>query len=44
MMIEVGQVFVIDYTRMDGTVERQYLRSDGNVWQGMLVTQQFEIE
>ena len=44
MMIEVGQVFVIDYTRMDSTVERQYLRSDGNEWKGMLITQQFEIE
>lgn len=36
--VEEGQVFVIDYTREDGTVERQFFRSDGDVWQGMLTT------
>ena len=32
MEIEVGQVFVIDYTTYDGTVERKFFRSDGKYW------------
>ena len=43
MLIEEGQVFVIDYVKKDGTVERKYYRSDGDVWQGMLVTQAFRV-
>jgi hypothetical protein len=38
--VEVGQVFVIDYTAPDGAIERQYLRADGNYWRGMPITQQ----
>ena len=39
--IEAGQVFVIDYTRKDGTSERKYYRSDGEVWNGMDCTTEF---
>ena len=40
--IATGQVFVIDYTKPDQTVERMYYRSDGGTWQGELATEQFE--
>lgn len=39
--LEAGQVYVIDYTAADGTVERHFYRSDGNVWQGMATTEEF---
>lgn len=39
MQIEVGQIFVIDYTKTDGTVERLYYRSDGNMWNNQLTTE-----
>jgi hypothetical protein len=42
MPIETGQVFVIDYTKSDGSVIRMYYRSDGNEWNGQPVTEQFE--
>ncbi|WP_342420525.1 hypothetical protein [Paenibacillus sp. FSL E2-0178] len=41
MLIEKGQVFVINYTRTDGSVEREYHLSNGNIWEGMHSTQQF---
>ncbi|KHL96283.1 hypothetical protein QW71_08295 [Paenibacillus sp. IHB B 3415] len=41
MLIETGQVFVISYTRTDGSVEREYHLSNGKVWEGMHSTQQF---
>lgn len=44
MLIEIGQVFVIDYTKNDGTIERMYYRSDGNEWNGMQSTEQFVLE
>lgn len=44
MPVEEGQVFVIDYTRPDGTVERMYLRSDGYIWEGEPSTQAFTPE
>lgn len=35
MQVEAGQVFVIDYTKIDGSIERTFLRSDrGDVWEG----------
>lgn len=43
MQIEVGQVIVIDYTKNDGSVERRYYRSDGNVWSGFPTTEEFTI-
>ena len=44
MAVETGQVFVIDYTKTDGSVESMYFRSDGNTWQGAPVTEEFVIE
>ena len=41
MDMETGQVFVIDYTAKDGSVTRQYYRSDGVVWEGMTSTSEF---
>jgi hypothetical protein len=44
MNIEIGQVFVIDRHRNDGTVERVYFRSDGDVWENMTSTREFWLE
>lgn len=41
MPVEAGQVFVIKYTMTDGSVVTEYLRSDGNTWQGMPTTEAF---
>ncbi len=41
MLIETGQVFVIDYTKTDGSVVRMYYRSDGHVWDSMPSTEEF---
>lgn len=42
--VETGQVFVIDYTKTDGSVERKYYRADGREWQGRPITEQFLLE
>ena len=42
--IDVGQVYVIDYTLKDGSVERGYYRSDGDMHNGMLNTHEFVVE
>ena len=44
MEIETGQIFVIDYTKMDGSIVREYHRSDGNTWQGAPATEEFLID
>lgn len=44
MEVETGQVFVIEYTKADGSVVREYHRSDGNTWQGSLATEEFSID
>lgn len=44
MAVEEKQVFVIDYMKTDGSVVREYYRSDGNSWNGSPVTEQFMIE
>lgn len=43
MLIETGQVFVIDYTKTDHSVVRRYYRSDGYVWNGMPSTVAFTV-
>ena len=43
MEIEKGQVFVIDYTRDDGTIERRFYRSDGDIWHGKPTTVGFMV-
>jgi hypothetical protein len=44
MLIETGQVFVINYTKTDGSILRRYYRSDGSVWNNMLTTEEFTVE
>lgn len=45
MLIEAGQVFVIDYTKNNGAIKREYLRSDdGYVWNNLPSTAEFTIE
>ena len=44
MQIKIEQVFVIDFTKTDGSVSRNYYRSDGVVWEGMLITAEFIVE
>lgn len=44
MLIETGQVFVIDYTKTDGSVIRKYYRSDGYVWNNMPSTEEVIVE
>lgn len=39
--IEVGQIFMIDYYKLDGEVERKYYISNGTIWNNMLCTQEF---
>ena len=38
MDVQVGQVFVIDYHRKDGVVERKYYIADGAVWNNLPCT------
>ena len=44
MLVEVGQVFVIDYGKTDGSVTRTVHISDGALWQDMPSTEEVEVE
>ncbi|WP_091065072.1 hypothetical protein [Paenibacillus sp. NFR01] len=45
MLIGTGQVFVIRYTKTDGSVDQEYYLSNGHVWNGgMYATQQFQAD
>lgn len=44
MLIEAGQVFVVDYAKTDGSVVRWYFRADGRMWNGRPTTEAFTIE
>ncbi|AWV35079.1 hypothetical protein [Paenibacillus odorifer] len=44
MPIEVGQVFVVNSTKTDGSVQRDYYLSSGQVVEGVNSTQQFTAE
>ena len=44
MEIQTGQVFVIDYMKIDSTLMRKYYRSDGRVWKNHPSTEEFLIE
>jgi hypothetical protein len=44
MPVKTGQVFVIDYTKTNGSVEREYYRSDGYVWEGKPSTEKFVLD
>ena len=42
--IEVGQIFLVDHYRYDGTVEHKYYISDGAVWNNMRCTTEFVLD
>ncbi|WP_406242448.1 hypothetical protein ACF3M2_19735 [Tissierella carlieri] len=44
MLIETGQVFVIDYTKTDSSIERVYYRSDGYIRNGQPSTEEFTMK
>lgn len=44
MLIETGQIFVIDYTKTDGSIIRKYYCSDGHVWNNKPSTEEFTVE
>lgn len=44
MLIEKGQIFVLDYTKTDGSIVRKYYLSGGRVWKGMPSTEEFTAE
>ena len=44
ILIEDGQVFVIDYHTREGKIDRKYYIADGTVWQNMICTRRVEIE
>lgn len=44
MLIEIGQVFVIELTKTDGSISRMYFRCDGKLWDKMLSTEEFTVE
>ncbi len=44
MQVEKEQVFVIDYTKKDGSIERKYYRSDGNIWDNLPTTDEFNVD
>ena len=41
MEIQTGEVYAILYTLTDGTTRMEYLRTDGNVFDGMMLSEQF---
>lgn len=44
MMVEQGQVYLIEYTMTDGSQKRICYRADGNEWQGTPVTEAITAE
>lgn len=44
MNLELNQIYVIDYTKADGSVIREVHRYDGTEWNGKHATQQLDIE
>lgn len=44
MLVEKGQVFVLDYGKTDGSVMRKYYISDGNIWENLPSTVEIKLE
>jgi len=44
MLIEIGQVFILDLTLTDGSVTRLFYRSDGDYWQERPTTVGFSVD
>ncbi|MCR5456962.1 MAG: hypothetical protein K6F14_02675 [Clostridiales bacterium] len=43
MDIKLGQVFVVDYHKIDGDTDRRYYIADGTVWKDMPSTRQIRV-
>lgn len=43
MELELNQIYIVDYTKADGSVIREVHRYDGTLWKGQEVTQQIMI-
>ena len=41
LKIQQGEVYAIRYTMSDGRVHMEYMRTDGNVWDGMMLSEEF---
>ncbi len=44
MHIEPGQIYKLVYTMDDGSTFTEYHRSDGNEWQGKIITEQMDLQ
>lgn len=44
MKVDEKEVYIIDYTKKDGSVNRVYYRSDGEKWNGLKVTEEFILD
>lgn len=44
MVIETGQVFMIDYTKTDSSVVREYYLSNGKIWQNSPATEEIKVD
>lgn len=43
MNVELDQVFIVDTTKKDGSVERKYYLSDGSMYENTLVTREYRV-
>ena len=39
--IEIGQIFVVDYHTLNGTIDRTYYVADGTIWNNLPSTRKF---
>lgn len=44
MLIEEGQVYLVQYTLTDGSVKKEIHRADGNIWENMEITEEIDIK
>ncbi len=44
MRIEVGKIYLVQYALRDGSTRREVHRADGNVWQGMEITEEINVK
>lgn len=44
MLIEVGNIYLVEYETTNGEIIKLYYRADGNTWQGMPATEGIEVE
>lgn len=44
MTIEVGQIYLVQYTLADGSIQKEIHRADGNTWKNMEITEEIVVE